>query len=137
MMNGKSKAWAIALLGGALLLGAVVGVAVDRMLIGSEATAAPDSRRGAERDRRRDYLEWLSTELELDAAQREEVGAIVERHRELTSALWRETKPRFDELKEQLRADIRQALNDDQRQEYEELLRRTAERHRQRRNESR
>ncbi len=136
-MNGKSKAWAIALLGGALLLGAVVGVAVDRMLIGSEATAAPDGRRGAERDRRRDYLEWLSAELELDAAQREEVGAIVERHRELTSALWRETKPRFDELKEQLRADIRQTLNDDQRQEYEELLQRHAERHRQRRNESR
>lgn len=134
-MNGKSKAWAMALLVGALLLGAISGAAVDRMLLSREATAAPESRRGGERDRRRDYLVWLSTELQLDSAQHEQVGAIVERHRELTSALWRETKPRFDELRQQLRDDIRQALTEAQRAKYEELLQQHAERHRQRRRE--
>lgn len=125
----------MALLVGALLLGAISGAAVDRMLLSREATAAPESRRGGERDRRRDYLVWLSTELQLDSAQHEQVGAIVERHRELTSALWRETKPRFDELRQQLRDDIRQALTEAQRAKYEELLQQHAERHRQRRRE--
>ncbi len=125
----------MALLIGALLLGAISGAAIDRILVSREATAAPEGRRSGERDRRRDYLAWLSTELQLDSAQQETVGAIVERHRELTSALWRETKPRFDELRQQLRDDIRGALTDEQRVTYEELLQQHAERHRQRRGE--
>ncbi len=134
-MNGQSKVWAMALLLGALTLGAISGAAVDRLLLSSEATAAPEGERSGERDRRRDYLAWLSEELQLDSAQHEQVGAIVERHRELTSALWSETRPRFDELRQQLRDDIRRALNDEQRVKYEELLQRHAERHRQRKGE--
>lgn len=122
----------MALVFAALLLGAVSGAAIDRILISSEATAAPERARSGERDRRRDFLAWLSTELQLDAAQQEQVGAIVERHRELTSALWRETKPRFDELRQQLRDDIRKQLTDEQRLKYEELLQRHSERHRRR-----
>ncbi len=131
-MNGKSKAWALALLLGALLLGAVSGAAIDRVLIRSEATAAPDTARSGERDRRRDYLAWLSTELQLDSTQQAQVGVIVERHRELTSALWRETRPRFDELRQQLRDDIRKQLTDEQLLKYEELLQRHSERRRRR-----
>jgi hypothetical protein len=131
-MNGKSKAWAMALLLGTLLLGAVGGAAVDRLLISREATAATERDRSGERDRRRDYLAWLSAELQLDAAQQEQVGAIVERHRELTSALWKETKPRFEELREQLREEIRAQLTDEQLPKYEELLQRHSERHRRR-----
>ncbi len=131
-MNGRSKAWAMALLLAALLVGAVGGVALDRLLISREATAAPGRARSGEGDWRRDYLGWLSTELQLDAAQQEHVGAIVERHRELTSALWRETRPRFDELRQRLRDDIRQELTDEQRVKYEELLQRHSERRRRR-----
>ncbi len=131
-MNGKPKAWALALLVGALLLGGVAGAAVDRLLIG-EPAVAEEARRAGDRDRRRSELEWLSSELDLSAEQRERMGAIVEGHRAQMSALWRETRPRFEELRSQLRDDIREVLNADQRAAYEALIQKHEERHRRRR----
>ncbi len=129
-MNGKPRAWALAFIIGVLLLGGVAGAAVDRMLIRETAVAATDSRRGDARDRRRSYLDWLSTELALTEEQRAQVEAIVEQHREQVSALWRETRPRFEELKAQVRADIREVLSEEQQAKYEALLERQSERHR-------
>ncbi len=131
-MNGKPKTWALALLVGALLVGGLAGAAVDRLLIG-EPAAAEQARRGGDRDRRRGELDWLFSELDLTAEQREQVGAIVEGHRAQMSALWRETRPRFEQLRSQLRDDIRAVLNAEQRAVYETLLKKHDERLRRRR----
>jgi hypothetical protein len=126
-MIGKSKAWALALLGAALLLGGVAGAAVDRVLVGGSAEAAT-SRRGSDRDRRSSYLDHLSAELQLTEDQRSQVQVIVEQHREQVSALWREMRPRFEELKGQVHAEIRELLTEEQRTAYEALLDKEARR---------
>jgi Spy/CpxP family protein refolding chaperone len=129
-MNGKPRAWALAFIVGVLLLGGVAGAAIDRTLIRETAVAATGSRCGDARDQRRSYLDWLSTELALTEEQRAQVEVIVEQHREQVSALWRETRPRFEELKSQVRADIREVLNEEQQVNYQALLEKQSERHR-------
>lgn len=129
-MNGKSKAWALALLVGVLILGAVAGVGVDRLLIGQPGAAVASSRARGERDRRQGHLDWLAAELELTDEQRTQVEAIVERNRQEMAALWHEMQPRFEELKSQARAETRALLNEEQLAAYERLLQREAERRR-------
>ena len=129
MMNGKSKVWALALLAGVFLLGGVTGAAVDRMWIGASATSAARERGDSDNDRRRGYIEWLSGELGLTEEQRAEVEVIVERHRGQLSALWREMRPSFEELKSQLRDEIREVLTEEQLKAYEALIQDAAERH--------
>ena len=70
-MNGKSKAWALALLVAVFLLGGVAGAAVDRMLVGDrEVSSGERGRSGGDRDRRRSYTDWLAAELSLTDEQR-------------------------------------------------------------------
>lgn len=130
-MNGKSKVWAAALLGAALVLGGVSGAALDRALlrdgVSSEARNR-DGDRDRDRDRRRNYVDWLAAELDLTAEQRTQIEAVIEHHREQVSALWRETRPRYEELKTQLRSEIRELLSEEQKETYEALLRRSDER---------
>ncbi|NIR44550.1 MAG: hypothetical protein GWN99_09675 [Gemmatimonadetes bacterium] len=128
-MNGKSKIWAAALLGVALVLGGVSGAALDRALLRDSASAeSRDRDRDRDRDRRGRYLDWLAAELDLTEDQRSQVESIIERHREQVSALWRETRPRFEELKQQLRSEIRDLLTEEQLEAYEALLRKSDER---------
>ena len=135
-MNGKSKGWALTLLLGVLLLGAVAGATLDRVLIRPTAaeTRGASRRGGGDRDRQHSYLEWLTSELDLTQEQQAQVQSIIEEHREQVSAIWRETRPRYDELQSRARAEIRQALTEEQQLKYEALLEKQAERHRNRRN---
>jgi uncharacterized membrane protein len=133
-MNGKSKTWALILLAVVFLLGGVAGAATDRML-GKESAAATDSRRGSDRDRRGSYLDWLAAELDLSDGQRAQIAAIVEQQREQVSGLWREMRPRYEEVKQQARQEIQEVLNEEQRVAYQALLDREAERRRRRHNE--
>jgi len=125
-MNGKSKIWAIALLAGVLLIGGLAGAAVDRRIIGPPACApSEDGRRSrGERDgdRYARYLDWLSAELSLSAAQRADVEQRIESHRAAVRELWREMRPRYEEMKEELRTEIRAVLTADQVVAYEALL---------------
>jgi hypothetical protein len=54
----------------------------------------------------------------------------LERHREAVSAIWSETRPRYEQLRSQLRDSIRATLSEEQRQAYEALLQREEERRR-------
>jgi Spy/CpxP family protein refolding chaperone len=127
-MIGKSKTWAMALLAGALLLGGAAGVAVDRLALGAGRPSA--ERRGGERDRRAAFMDWLSQELKLSPEQRAQIEMTLERHREAVSAIWSETRPRYEQLRSQLRDSIRATLSEEQRQAYEALLQREEERRR-------
>ncbi|KPJ91057.1 MAG: hypothetical protein AMS18_09400 [Gemmatimonas sp. SG8_17] len=131
-MNGKSKGWALTLLLGVLLLGGVAGATLDRVLI--RQTASDTRSAGRHRDRQQGYLEWLTSELDLTQDQQAQVRSIIEEHREQISAIWLETRPRYDELQSRARAEIRQALTQEQQLKYEALLERQAERRRDRRN---
>jgi Spy/CpxP family protein refolding chaperone len=126
MINGRSKAWALGLLVGVLLLGAVAGAAVDRVLLRDAAVTQTRERRDGDRDRRTRYIDWLTAELGLTEQQRAQVDAIVERNREQVAALWQETRPRYEELQSHLRQEIREILNDEQRAKYQELLEKQA-----------
>ncbi|UCC71727.1 MAG: hypothetical protein JSV86_15315 [Gemmatimonadota bacterium] len=128
-MNGKSKAWALALLVAVLLLGGVAGAAVDRMLVGERTASSGQRGRSGDRDRRRSYLDWLSAQLELDEEQQAQVQVVVEEYREQISSIWREVRPRYEELQEQLRAEIRAVLTEEQAANYDALLQRQRERH--------
>lgn len=122
-MNSKSKVWALALLAGVLLLGGVAGAAADR-LFASEAGCpdAESTRHGRAGDERTSYLDWLAAELDLTEEQHARAQNTVERHREQMSGLWREVRPRFEEMKAELRGEIRNLLSEEQRTRYEELL---------------
>jgi hypothetical protein len=126
MINGKSKAWALGLLVGVLLLGAVAGAAVDRVFLRDAAVTQTRDRRDGDRDRRTRYIDWLTAELRLSDQQRAQVDTIVERNREQVSALWLETRPRFEELQAQLRQQIRGILTDAQSAKYDDLLEKQA-----------
>ncbi len=116
-MNGKSKMWALALLVGVLLLGGAAGAAADRVLADETACSTADSRgdRGS-------YLDWLAAELDLTDEQRAQAETTVERHRERISALWREVRPRFEQMKAELRQEIQDGLTQEQQARYDELL---------------
>jgi hypothetical protein len=129
-MNGKSRAWALALLVAVFLVGGAAGAAVDRMLVGDrEVSSGQRGRTSGDRDRRRSYLDWLGAQLELSEQQRAEVQGILERHRDQVSGLWREMRPRYEELQQQARAEIRGLLTEDQAAAYDALLQRQRERH--------
>jgi Spy/CpxP family protein refolding chaperone len=127
-MNGKSKAWAVALLLSVLILGGVIGAAMERFVSGRPTTEARQEHLRGERDRREAYLDWLAAELDLTDEQRAQVEAIVERQRAEMAKVWQELRPRFEELKSQARAETRALLNEEQLAAYEELLQREAER---------
>ena len=132
-MNGKPKSLALALLVGAFLVGGVVGVVVDRSIVGSPGAGASADREGRDRDRRQSYVDWLTAELQLTEAQRDHVAAVLERNREQVQALWQETRPAFEELKTQLRAQVREILTAEQQAAYDSLLARERDRRRGRR----
>jgi hypothetical protein len=132
-MNGKPKAWALALLLGAFLLGGVTGVVLDRTFVGGAPSETDATRRGSDRDRRTTYLDWLAAELALTDQQREEVAAILERNREEVAALWQETRPAFEEVRNRLRDEVRELLSQEQQVAYDALIANERDRHRRRR----
>ncbi|MGD2152252.1 MAG: hypothetical protein PVG79_03230 [Gemmatimonadales bacterium] len=123
-MNGKSRAWALALLVAVFLVGGAAGAAVDRILVGDRAVESSQRDRSGDRGRRRSYVDWLAGELELSEEQKAEVQAILERHRGQVEDLWRQMRPRYEELQEQARAEIRGLLTEEQTAAYDALLER-------------
>lgn len=130
-MNGKSRAWALALLVAVFLVGGAAGAAVDRMLVGDrEVSSGQRERSGGDRDRRRSYLDWLAAELELSDGQKTEVQGILERHREQVEEHWRDMRPRYEQLQQQARDEIRAVLTEEQVTAYDALLERRERRQR-------
>jgi len=129
-MNGKSRAWALALLVAVFLVGGAAGAAVDRWLVGDRAVESSQRDRPSDRGRRRSYIDWLAGELGLSEEQKAEVQVILERHRQQVEDLWRQMRPRYEELQERARAEIRGLLTEEQVAAYEALLERQRQRER-------
>jgi len=67
---------------------------------------------------------FLSERLDLTAAQRDSVRAILERHRADLEKIWQEVHPRFDSVRSAMSAEINAQLTPAQRPRYAELERR-------------
>lgn len=118
-MIPRSKVIAAALLGAAFVGGAAVGA------VGSNAWKQGERRERREERPRMSYTDYLTQELGLTEVQRESLRAILARREEGMDELWREMRPRFDSLREQVRMEILGMLNETQREQYRALIARS------------
>ncbi|MCU0620468.1 MAG: hypothetical protein MUC69_03060 [Gemmatimonadales bacterium] len=71
------------------------------------------------------YLRHLDHELDLTAAQRDSVRAVLERYGPRMDALMQEVRPRMDVVRDSMRTDINRILDDTQRKEFERMRQHT------------
>ena len=114
----RPHAAAVALLIGTLALGGALGAAGLRWATGTGNCERRDRANG------RSYVERLDRELGLTPEQRTRVEAILERQREAMAALWRDVKPRAEEIRRTTRQEIEALLTPEQRTRYLEWLER-------------
>ena len=121
-MFNRSQAWAVALLAVTFVAGAGAGWAIQ---------AVADDRGREVRRRGPDAMvEYLGHELNLSPAQRDSVRAVFARHKPAMDALWQEVHPRMDGLRQAMRAEIAQQLDEQQRERYREMIAEIDARHR-------
>lgn len=94
-------------------------------LVGAAGMAVAERRNERPRwERRSDwYLDHLSRNLQLTAAQRDSVSAVLGRYRPVMDSLMQEIRPRLDTVRAAMREAIASHLTEDQREEYEEMRR--------------
>jgi hypothetical protein len=115
-MFSKSKALAWSLLAVTFLLGVAAGG------IAMAAWDDDDESRRRRAHERVSYSDRLQQELALTPAQRESVNVILERREEQMRLLWSEVHPQFDTLRAQIRAEIINVLDDQQREQFAEMI---------------
>jgi hypothetical protein len=85
--------------------------------------------RGREHQRERSpglsYIDRLDRELQFTPEQRDSVVAILRRHDATTKQIWRDSRQRFEAVRTQLRAEIMNLLNPEQRERYQALIARS------------
>ncbi len=118
----RGRWYATALLIAAFVVGGLAGGVV--VAIGD---ARSHDHRG--RDRREGgnsggHLGRLTAELQLTEEQQDSVVAILARYQPVTDSMWREIRPAFDAVRDQIRNDIRAQLGADQQQAYAAMIER-------------
>jgi Spy/CpxP family protein refolding chaperone len=119
---GKLKIYAI--VAGIFVLGAGAGGAAGYAVAGKKvAELLREERSGLSEVRR---FEGLASELDLNREQRGKVRAIMERHRDqnrqLSQAMFEKCGDELKELRSQVDTEIRQVLDEKQRQRFSELM---------------
>lgn len=124
-MLNRSKLWAAGLLAAAFVAGTAVGAAVTATW--DRRDAAAESRRHERDDRGRQggYAERLEASLGLTPEQRLAVDSILDRQQTAMRSLWAEYSPKFDELRQDVRNQIMEILDDEQQKTYRELIARS------------
>jgi hypothetical protein len=143
----KSWRWMATAIGMVIIAGGSVGVLADRMLHRETDAKSDPPRSGAiwfdcaeqpkpePEERAADRAAWLADiqqELNLDAAQVEELQATMQRRWELAREFWNRTRLDYCQMVDQLRDDVRVLLREDQLPRFEERLRRIDQRDRER-----
>lgn len=92
-------------------------------LAGAAGMAVAERRNERPRwERRSDwYLDHLSRNLDLSAAQRDSVGAVLGQYRPVMDSLMQEIRPRLDTVRAAMREAIAAQLSPGQRDKYEEM----------------
>ena len=125
----RSRTGAVLLLLAMFVLGAVVGGVGTSVAERSGKNKRPGGREG--------YVERLDQALVLTDAQRDSVSAILHRYEPVMDSLWRQTRPHFDSLRQEIRGAIRAQLTPDQAQAYTELNEKRDREYRERRQNGR
>lgn len=116
--------------GAALLL---IAAFVLGGLVGGAATTMADRGR---HEKRPSYVERLTVDLELSAAQRDSVQTLLDQHQPAMDSLWEQIRPQFQSERQVIRNAISALLTPDQQAKYAALQRqdslRRAERERSR-----
>jgi gas vesicle protein len=129
-MLSKGKAWAAALLVGVFVAGAAIGAAVTTLMAPQDQVVASrtDARADSDRGRRRGYAERLQDDLNLSPEQRASVDAILAEREAEMRELWEDMRPRFDALRESIRIEIMELLDESQQEKYQALIERARHR---------
>ncbi|HEY0971130.1 MAG TPA: hypothetical protein VGE02_09200 [Gemmatimonadales bacterium] len=112
----RQKSVAAAFLGGALLVGGLLGFTADRLMLRTECRREWDQRTLRTR---------LAEDLRLDEAQRASVDGILDRRSARTRALIDPIRPQLDSAVWTARDEIRAILSADQLVKFEEMVRET------------
>src|SRR5437899_8479247 len=112
-MLNRSKAWAVALLVAAFVVGVVVGAGGEAAWARRAHAADPGRGRGLERMKAN-----LDRELGLTGAQRDSVHTVLDRHWARMSAAWETVRPRFDSMRAQMDSDVTRQLSSQQQARY-------------------
>jgi hypothetical protein len=118
-MLNRSKLLAVSLLAVMFVAGVAVGGAASAVWGGGH-----DRDRTERRDRgpRRSYTQMLTDKLGLSPVQQDSVRAILERREQAMRDIWKDTEPRFDSLRHQIRQEILAQLDAEQQDKYDALI---------------
>lgn len=112
----KSRSGAALLLLAAFIFGGLVG--------GAATTFADRGRRSKQHPKPRPtYVERLSADLSLSAAQRDSVQTLLDRHQPAMDSLWEQIRPQFQSERQAIRNAISALLSAEQQARYAELQR--------------
>jgi len=125
-MKPASRKWMWASLLLTLIVGMGMGVAIDRLALEG------DRRGGERRDRGARLAARFNSELQLTPEQQAKVEAALASNRERAGQFWGESRAAYETLRKEFRQDIRELLNPDQQQRFDEMIQRDDERRRQR-----
>jgi Spy/CpxP family protein refolding chaperone len=103
--------------GAALLL---IAAFVLGGLVGGAATTLADRGRHAKRP---SYVERLTADLALSAAQRDSIQTLLDRHQPAMDSLWEQIRPQFQSERQAIRNAISALLTPDQQAKYASLQR--------------
>jgi Spy/CpxP family protein refolding chaperone len=118
-MLNRSKSLAVSLLAATFFL----GVAVGGVALAAWGDRSDDRERRPRE--RQSYSEILERELSLTSAQRESVEVILARRQQVMTDMWAEIGPRFDSLRDQIRVEITQVLDEEQQAKYQDMITRS------------
>ncbi len=117
-----------------LILGMSLGVLLDRFVLARSGIFSGQSRedRGASHrsreERRRGYLEKLSTELDLSPEQKASLEKVLKANREKTHDFFKESRGAYAKLREGFRDEVRILLTSEQQERFNEILAREHDR---------
>lgn len=127
----RPRALAAVLLGLAVVVGFLAGVAADRLLLLPRESVAAEARaggRGAEfrpetgpRRAGERYLDMLAEELQLSAEQRARIDTILSVQQQRIREVHAEARPRVQAITRDTREAIRTVLTAEQRERFEQL----------------
>jgi hypothetical protein len=89
-------------------------------LVGGAATTMADRGR---RPKRLGYVERLTADLALSAAQRDSVQTLLDRHQPAMDSLWEQIRPQFQSERQAIRNAITDLLTPEQQEKYAALQR--------------
>ncbi len=112
----RQKSVAAAFLGGALLVGGLLGFTADRLVLGATCEKQWDQRHLRTR---------LAEDLALSEGQRTSVDSILDRRTARTRALIDPIRPQLDSAVDAARDEIRAVLSPEQRVKFEAMVRET------------